>query len=85
VDWSSRLIRSGKVSLSAQIPDILTRLEIDAGSWRATLEKLIGTRKFIGTDFGSTTRLNETAAHRGIKFLRNITGRETPLTSPYAS
>jgi hypothetical protein len=85
VDWSSRLIRPDKVSLSAIVPDILTRLEIDAESWKATLQKLIGTTKFVGTYFGNTTRLNETAAHRGIKFLKNITGRETPLTSPHAS
>jgi REP element-mobilizing transposase RayT len=84
VDWSSRLIRPGKVSLSAHVPDILTRLRIDAGSWKATLEKLIGATKSTGTYFGSTTRLNEAAAHRGIKYLKNVTGRETPLTSPHA-
>lgn len=28
VDWSSRLIRPGKVALSACVPDILTRLQI---------------------------------------------------------
>jgi hypothetical protein len=84
VDWSSRLIRPGKQSLSAGVPDILTRLQIDAGSWKSTLEKLIGAKRFVGTYFGSTARLEEAAAHRGIKFLRNVTGRETPLASPSA-
>jgi hypothetical protein len=30
VDWSSRLIRPRKVSLSAVVPDILTQLQIDS-------------------------------------------------------
>jgi hypothetical protein len=84
VDWSSRLIRPGKVSLTAGIPDILTRLQIDGGSWKSTLEKLIGSKKFVGTYFGNSARLEQAAAHRGIKFLKNVTGRETPLTSPHA-
>ena len=84
IDWSSRLIRPGKANLSAAVPDILTRLQIDAGSWQATLEKLIRTTKSVGTYFGSTSRLNEAAVHRGIKYLKNVTGRETPLTAPHA-
>ena len=75
---------SRKVNVSANVPDILTRLQINAGSWQATLEKLITTTKYVGTYFGSTTRLNEAAAHRGIKYLKNVTGRETPLTSNHA-
>ena len=60
-------------------------LQINAESWQATLEKLIKTTKFVGTYFGSVTRLNETATQRGIKYLKNVTGRETPLTTPHAS
>ncbi|MDB5391924.1 MAG: transposase [Planctomycetaceae bacterium] len=85
VDWSSRLIRPGKQSLSASVPDILTRLQIDADGWRATLEKLVGGAKRIGTYFGGAHRLNEVAAQRGTKFLKNIVGRESPLTAPSAS
>ena len=85
IDWSSRLIRPGKVNLSTDVPQILTRLRIDAESWQATLEKLIKTTKFVGTYFGSVTRLNEAATQRGIKYLKNVTGRETPLTTPHAS
>jgi len=84
IDWSSRLIRPGKVNVSANVPDILTRLQINADSWKATLEKLITTTKYVGTYFGSTTQLNEAAAHRGINYLKNVTGRETPLTSNHA-
>jgi len=85
VDWSSRLIGPGTVSLTTDVPDVLTRLQIDPGSWKATLEKLIGSTKSVGTYFGSTTSLNEAAALRGMKSLKNVTGRQTPLTLPDAS
>lgn len=85
IDWSSRLIRPGKVSLGTDVPHILTRLRIDATSWQATLENLIKTTKFVGMCFGSDTRLNETATQRGIKYLKNVTGRATPLTTNHTS
>ena len=84
LDWSSRLIRPGKVTVSDAVPDILTRLQIDAGSWKSTLEKLVGSRKKIGSYFGGTARLNEVASQRGAKYLKNISGRESQLTSPNA-
>ena len=84
VDWSSRLIRPGKVSLPDTVPDILTRLNIDADSWTATLGKLLGSTKKIGTYFGSQNRINEVAGQRGCKYLRNIAGRDANLTFPSA-
>jgi len=36
------MIRPGQARLSDHVPDILNRLRIDAGSWKETLEKLIG-------------------------------------------
>jgi hypothetical protein len=80
IDWSIRLIRPGKMALSAHVPDTLARLQINSGGCKCTLEKLIGAKKLVGTYFGSTARLNEEAAHCAIKFLKNITSRETPLT-----
>jgi hypothetical protein len=85
VDWSSRLIRPGKQSLSSAVPDILTRLQIDAEGWKATLEKLIISSKRVGTYFGGTNRLNEVAAQRGTKYLKNVVSRESPMTAPSAS
>ena len=81
IDWSSRLIRPGKSRSKTETPDSLTRLEIDTESWQATLTKLMKTTKYVGTYFGSTARLNEAAARRGIKYVKNVTGRETPLTA----
>ena len=53
VDWSSRLIRPGKVSLPDTVSDILTNLQIDAADWKTTLEKLLSSAKTIGSDFGN--------------------------------
>jgi len=85
VDWSSRLIRPGKVNLSAEIPDILTRLNIDAEGWKETLQRLLGSTKKIGSYFGGTARLSEVAAQRSCKFIKNITGRNIHPTVPNAS
>lgn len=48
VDWSTRFIRSDKVNLSADIPDILIRLNIDADSRKETLKRQLGPTKKIG-------------------------------------
>jgi hypothetical protein len=75
IDWSSRLIRPGKVNLPQSVPSILNRLQTDATTWQATLEKLLGPNQQIGTYFGNSSRLNEVAAQRGTKYLKNVTGR----------
>jgi hypothetical protein len=49
IDWSSRRIRPGKINASTNVPDILTHLQINAGSRQATLEKLFKTTKYVGT------------------------------------
>ncbi|MDB6057484.1 MAG: hypothetical protein JWO95_1328 [Verrucomicrobiales bacterium] len=84
VDWSSRRVRPGKVSLSAHVPNILTRLQIDVADWKATLEKLLGSTKQVGTYFGSLDRLKQVAGQRVCKFLKNVAGREVSLTAPSA-
>jgi hypothetical protein len=50
-------------------------LKTDATTWQATLEKLLRPNKQIGTYFGNSSRLNEVAAQRGTKYLKNLTGR----------
>jgi len=85
VDWSSHLIRPGKVNLSADIPDILSRLNIDVKSWKETLQRLLVPTKKIGSYFGGAARLSEVAAQRGCKFIKNITGRDIHPAVPNAS
>ena len=82
VDWSSRLVRPGKSRIAKETPAILARLQIDATGWRGTLEKLVRSTKQVGAYFGSNGRLEEVATHRGRRFLKNLTGRDTALTTP---
>jgi hypothetical protein len=85
LDWTSRLIRLGKVNLAASVPPLLARLNIEPSVWRATLEKLLRTTKKVGSYFGSSERLGELATQRGCRFLKNITGRDSELTTSKAS
>jgi hypothetical protein len=85
VDWSRRLLCPGKVYPSAAVPDILSRLQIDATEWKSTLEKLLGSTKKIGTYFGSRKRLNDVAKQRGCSYLRNITECDVTLASPVSA
>ena len=53
--------------------------------WQATLEKpekLVRCTKKVGAYFGSSGRLAEVATQRGRHFLKNLTGRDTALTTP---
>ena len=81
VDWSSRLVRPGKARVGEDAPAILARLQIDAAGWQATLEKLVRCTKKVGAYFGSSGRLDEVATQRGRHFLKNVTGRDTALTT----
>ncbi len=85
VEWSSRLVRPGKSRVATEAPAILARLKIEATGWQATLEKLVRSTKKVGSYFGSSSRLNEVAARNGRSFLKNLTGRDTELTTPNAS
>jgi len=84
VDWTSRLVRSGKARVAVETPALLSRLGIDAQGWQATLEKLLGGAKRVGNYFGNETRLTEIAEQRGRRFVKNVTGRQSALTAPHA-
>ena len=84
LDWSSRLVRPGKARIAGDVPPSLSRLQIDAAGWQATLQKLLSDSKRVGSYFGGAGRLSELAAQQGRRFLKNITGRDTALTTPNA-
>jgi len=44
VDYTSRLVRDGKATVSAEVESIITRLGSSAESWRSRLLKLNGSR-----------------------------------------
>jgi REP element-mobilizing transposase RayT len=85
LDWSSRLVRPGKAHVAAGAPPLLSRLQIDAASWQATLEKLFSGTKKVGSYFGTSQRLADLAEQQGRRFLKNLTGRQVALSTPSAS
>ena len=84
VDWTSRMVRPGKARVTAETPALLSRLGIDTHGWQATLEKLLGPTKRVGSYFGNDARLTEIAAKQGRRFVKNVTGRHSALTAPHA-
>ena len=74
VDYTGRLFRDGKATISAELSGILNRLGCSAESWRARLEKLKGGR-LLGRFFAaSRERLRQVAAHLGVHHLANLGG-----------
>jgi hypothetical protein len=81
LDWSSRLLRSGKKGVSREAAPLLERLRIDADSWQATLRRFFSGEKLLGNFFGAVSRLQEAAATTGRHWLKDIGGRAR-LTAP---
>jgi hypothetical protein len=81
LDWSSRLLRSGKKGVPRAAAPLLERLRIDADSWAATLQRFFSGEKLVGNFFGSVSRLQEAAVTTGRHWLKDISGRAR-LTAP---
>jgi REP element-mobilizing transposase RayT len=74
VDYTGRLFREGKASISAELSSIFDRLNSSAESWWARLEKL-SRGKLLGRFFAaSRDRLREVAARLGVRHLANLGG-----------
>jgi REP element-mobilizing transposase RayT len=74
VDYTARLFREGKATISRELAGILERLGSNAESWQARLEKLIRSR-LLGHYFAATRdRLREVAQHFGVHHLANLGG-----------
>jgi hypothetical protein len=74
VDYTGRLFRGGKATISAEVSGILDRLGSSAERWRARLEKLKAGR-LLGRFFAaSRARLQAVAAHLGVHHLANLAG-----------
>lgn len=72
VDWTSRLFRTGKARVSADVAGILDRLGTSAGFWEARLKKLLGKSRLLGSYFAtSRERLNAVAKRRGTHHVDN--------------
>ena len=73
-DYTRRLFRDGKATISAELTGILERLGSSAESWQARLEKLRGGR-LLGRFFAaSRERLREVATRLRVHHLANLGG-----------
>ena len=74
VDYTGRLFREGKATISRELSGIFDRLGSSAESWWARLEKLSRGR-LLGRFFAaSRDRLREVATHLGVHHLANLGG-----------
>jgi hypothetical protein len=74
VDYTGRLFREGKATISRELAGIFDRLGSSAESWWGRLEKLAGGR-LLGRYLASRrARLQEVATHLGVHHLANLGG-----------
>jgi hypothetical protein len=72
VDYTGRLFREGKTSISAELAGIFERLGCSAQSWQIQIEKLRGDR-LLGRFFAtSRAKLREIAERLGVRRVINL-------------
>jgi hypothetical protein len=60
--------------VSGELFSVVMRILIESNGLKIASDSF-GPNKQIGTYFGNSSRLNEVAAQRGTKYLKNLTGR----------
>ena len=74
MEYTGRLFREGKASISAELAGTFERLGVTAETWRDGMAKLRGER-LLGRIFAaSRVKLREIAKHFGVRHLVNLTG-----------
>ncbi len=74
VDYTGRLFREGKASISREVATILDRLGSSAETWQARLEKLSKGRLFGRFFAASRQRLREVAERLDLRRVPNLGG-----------
>ncbi len=74
VEYTGRLIRDGKASISAELADVFARLGSNSETWQARLMKLSGGRLLGRFLAANRQRLREVAQHMGVHHLANLDG-----------
>ena len=77
VDYTGRLFRQGKASISAELAGIFDRLNCSAQRWQKRLERLCGDRLLGGFFASSRAKLREIGERLGVRHLVNLTGCPT--------
>jgi hypothetical protein len=74
VDYTGRLFRKGKASISADLAGVFERLGCSAQCWQARQQKLKGDR-LLGRFFATTrAKLREISESLGLRHVVNLTG-----------
>ena len=77
VDYTGRLFRQGKASISAELAGIFERLSVSAQSWQSRMEQLSGDR-LLGRFFATNrAKLREITERLGVRHLVNLAGCPT--------
>jgi hypothetical protein len=74
VDYTARLFRTGKATLSAELVGIFERLGTAADNWQARMEKLKKSRRFGRFFAASQANLQRAATHLGMHRIANLAG-----------
>jgi REP element-mobilizing transposase RayT len=75
LDWSSRLLRSGKARVPQEVAGILQRLGSGPDLWQQRMEKLRDRSRMFGTVFATKRKdINRLAETRGVRKLSNLNG-----------
>ena len=73
VDYTARLFREGKATLSREMAEILDRLQTSAELWQAQLDRL-RTGRPLGRFFAATRALREIGTRLNLKHVPNLGG-----------
>jgi hypothetical protein len=77
VDYTGRLFRNGKASISADLAGIFVRLGCSAENWHNRMQRFNGDR-LLGRFFAATrAKLRETGERLGVRHLVNLAGCPT--------
>ena len=74
VEYTGRLFRQGKASISAELAGIFERLGFGAQRWQHGMEKLRGDRLVGRFNAASAVKLREIAERLGVRRLVNLVG-----------
>jgi hypothetical protein len=78
VDYTGRLFREGKATISAELAGILERIGSSAESWQVQMEKLKNGRSFGRFFAASRQKLRDLAARLRVRHLVNFVGCAAP-------
>ena len=77
VEYTGRLLRDGKATITSEVSDIFARLGSSAEAWQTDMQRLRGERLLGRFISGSRELLRATAARLGVSRLANLSAAQT--------